>query len=128
MKTKMEDIDQLIKETLTNEETTFYDLLEEQNLFAMVRGLYKGKNWWLTLIMHIMNVITFGLALYCLIQTFDVENTNDLMLWLAGFFFCFIVMSMLKLYSFMAMDRNAILREMKRLELQVMSLSSKISE
>ena len=124
----MEDIDQLIKETLTNEETTFYDLLEEQNLFAMVRGLYKGKNWWLTLIMHIMNVITFGLALYCLIQTFDVENTNDLMLWLAGFFFCFIVMSMLKLYSFMAMDRNAILREMKRLELQVMSLSSKISE
>ncbi|MFT5846188.1 MAG: hypothetical protein ACJARX_001654 [Psychroserpens sp.] len=128
MKTKMEDIDQLIKETLTNEETTFYDLLEEQNLFAMVRGLYKGKNWWLTLIMLIMNVITFGLALYCLIQTFDVENTNDLMLWLAGFFFCFIVMSMLKLYSFMAMDRNAILREMKRLELQVMSLSSKISE
>ena len=126
MKTKMEDIDKLIKDTLTEEESKFYDQLEEQNVFGMVRGLYKGKNSWFTLVMHIMNVIAFGCAIYCLIQTFDAEKTNELLLWIAGFFFCFIVMSMLKLYSWMAMDRNAILREMKRLELQVMSLSSKL--
>jgi hypothetical protein len=70
----------------------------------------------------------FGLAIYCLVKTFDEENANNLLLWIAGFFFCFIVMSMLKLYSWMAMDRNAILREMKRLELQISSLSGKISE
>ncbi|TXE19610.1 hypothetical protein ES692_02330 [Psychroserpens burtonensis] len=128
MKTKMEDIDKLIKDTLTEEETKFYDSLEEQNIFGMVRGLYKGKNWWFTLIMHIMNIIAFGLAIYCLVQTFDEENTNNLMLWIAGLFFCFIVMCMLKLYSWMAMDRNAVLREMKRLELQISSLSGKISE
>ena len=36
MKTNMEDIDQLIKETLTQEEAKFYDQLDEQNAFQMV--------------------------------------------------------------------------------------------
>ena len=128
MKTKMEDIDQLIKETLTQEEAKFYDDLEEQNLFKMIGGLYKGKNAWMIIIMHIINVVVFGFAIYCLIQTFDVENTNDLMLWISGFFFCFIMMSMFKLYAWMQMHKNATTREIKRLELQVSSLASKLSD
>ncbi|WP_339625641.1 DUF6768 family protein [uncultured Winogradskyella sp.] len=128
MKTKIEDIDQLIKETLTEEEAKFYDDLDDQNIFKMVGGLYKGKNAWITILMIIINVIVFGLAIYCLIKTFDIENTNHLMLWLAGFFFCFIIMSMLKIFAWMQMHKNATSREIKRLELQVSSLASKLSE
>ena len=43
MKTNMEDIDQLIKETLTQEEAKFYDELDEQNVLGMITGLFKGK-------------------------------------------------------------------------------------
>lgn len=128
MKTKMDDIDKLIKETLTEEEVKFYDSLDEQNVWQMIGGLYKGKNVWLTVIMHIINIIAFGLMIYCLIQTFDVEKTNDLMLWIAGFFLSLSVMSMLKIYAWMQIHRNAMTREIKRLELQVSSLSSKIYE
>ena len=128
MKTKMEDIDKLIKETLTEEETKFYDSLEEQTIFKMVGGLYKGKNVWLIIGMHIINIIAFGFMIYCVIQTFDVENTNDLMLWIAGFFFFFIIVSMLKIFAWMQIHKNAVLREMKRLELQISSLSAKIKE
>lgn len=127
MKTNMDDIDKLIKETLTQEEAKFYDELDEQNVFKMIGGLYKGKNSWLTVIMHIMSMLAFGLLIYCLIQTFDAENTNDLMLWIAGFFFCFIMMSILKIYAWMQMHKNALQREIKRLELQVSSLSGKIN-
>jgi uncharacterized membrane protein YciS (DUF1049 family) len=126
MKTKMEDIDQLIKDTLTEEEAKFYDALEEQSVFAMIAGLYKGKNVWFTVIMHIINIIAFGLMIYCLIQTFDATETNDLMLWISGFFFCFLTMSMMKIYAWMQIHRNALTREIKRLELQVSSLSSKL--
>ncbi|MFC0604846.1 DUF6768 family protein [Winogradskyella pulchriflava] len=128
MKTKIEDIDKLIKDTLTEEEAKFYDDLDEQNVWQMIGGLYKGKNVWLTVIMHIINIAAFGLMLYCLFQTFDVEKTNDLMLWIAGFFLSLSVMSMLKIYAWMQIHRNAMTREIKRLELQVSSLSSKISE
>ncbi len=128
MKTNMEDIDKLIKETLTQEEAKFYDELEEQNIFKMVGGLYKGKNAWLSIIMHIITTIVFGLLIYCIIQTFDAENTNDLMLWIAGVFFCFMVMGMLKIFAWMQMHKNALMREIKRLELQVSSLSGRLSD
>jgi Family of unknown function (DUF6768) len=128
MKTNMEDIDQLIKDTLTEEEAKFYDDLDEQNVWQMIGGLYKGKNVWLTVIMHIINIAAFGLMIYCLIQTFDAEKTNDLMLWIAGFFLSLIVMSMMKIYAWMQIHRNALTREIKRLELQVSSLSGKISD
>jgi len=128
MKNKMEDIDKLIKETLSEEEAKFYDELEEQNLFQMLGGLFKGKNSWLALIMNVMNALVFGLLIYCIIQTFDVEKTNDLILWAGGVILCFLYMSMIKIYMWMQMHRNAVVREIKRLELQLSSLSNKISK
>ena len=44
MKNKMEEIDNLIKETLTKDEAEFYDSLDEQNLLEMVGGLFRTKN------------------------------------------------------------------------------------
>ncbi|MGX1930732.1 DUF6768 family protein [Flagellimonas sp. 2504JD4-2] len=128
MKTNMEDIDKLIKETLTQEEAKFYDQLDEQNLFQMLGGLFKGKNSWLAFIMNILIAVVFGLLIYCLIQTFDVENTNDLILWVGAVVLCFLTISMLKIYMWMQIHRNALIREMKRLELQISSLSNKLPE
>ena len=128
MKTNMEDIDRLIKETLNEEEAKFYDDLEEQNLLQMVFGIFSGKNSWLVIVMSIVQVVFFGLFIYCAIQFFNVEQTNDLIRW--GVFGTLSLMgsSMLKVFSWMQMDKKAIIREIKRLELQVSSLSGKISD
>ncbi len=128
MKTNMEDIDKLIKETLTQEEAKFYDDLEEQNLLQMVTGIFSGKNSWLVIVMSIVQVVFFGFFIYCAIQFFNVEATNDLIKW--GIFgtLSLIASSMLKIFSWMQMDKKAIIREIKRLELQVSSLSGKIAE
>lgn len=128
MKTNMEDIDQLIKETLNEEEAKFYDKLEEQNLWQMIFGIFKGKNSWIVYVMSIVQVIFFGLFIYCAIQFFNTEITNELIKW--GIFgtISLVGSSMLKLFSWMQMDKNALIREIKRLELQVSSLSSKLSE
>lgn len=128
MKSKMEDIDKLIKETLTKEEAKFYDELDEQNLFQMLGGLFKGKNSWFVLFMNVFNAVVFGVFIYCIIQTFDVENTNDLILWVGAALFCFITMSMIKIYMWMQIHKTAVIREIKRLELQISSLSSRVTE
>ncbi|WP_242118749.1 DUF6768 family protein [Aestuariivivens sediminicola] len=128
MKHKMEDIDQLIKDTLSEEEAKFYDALDEQNVFQMLGGLFKGKNSWLALLLNIIIAIVFGLLIYCIIKTFDTDNTNDLILWVGGVILCFFMISMLKLYMWMQMHRNALMREMKRMELQISSLSGRIME
>ncbi|MFD1162417.1 DUF6768 family protein [Hwangdonia seohaensis] len=126
MKNNMEDIDKLIKETLTQEEAKFYDDLDEQNTWQMVGGLFKGKNKWLLVMMNIMTLVFFGLFIYCLVQFFNTETTKDLLKWGLGSIIFLLGVSMLKVFAWMQMDKNAILREMKRLELQVSSLYHKM--
>ena len=126
MKTNMEDIDQIIKETLTEEEAKFYDSLEEQNVLGMLVGLFKGKNKWIIILMNVMTLVFFALFIYCTIQFFDTNDTNEMIKWGLGGLVFLIGVSMLKVFAWMQMDKNALLREIKRLELQVSSLSGKL--
>ena len=128
MKNNMEDIDKLIKETLTEEESKFYDELEEQNVLQMVWGLFKGKNKWILIMMNIVTLIFFGLFIYCLVQFFSVEATKDLLKWGLGGVIFLLGVSMLKVFAWMQMDKNALLREIKRLEIQISSLSGRMPE
>jgi len=124
MKNNMEDIDKLIKETLTQEEAKFYDELDEQNVIGMLLGLFKGKNAWLLVIMNIMTLVFFVLFIYCIVQFFQTDVTNELIKWGSGGMLSIFAVSMLKVFAWMQMDKNALMREMKRLELQISSLAS----
>lgn len=127
MKDYREDIDTLIKETLTEQEARFYDQLDEPGLIGMLKESFKGKNSWLMIVMNIANLAVFGFLIYCIVKFFEVVDTRDMLIWACAGFLCFATMGMIKLYVWMQMDKQTIIREMKRLELQVMSLSSKLS-
>ncbi len=127
MKNNKEEIDKLIKDTLTQEEAKFYDTLEEQSVLGMIFGLFKGKNKWLLILMNMMTVVFFGFFIYCVVQFFSVDTTKELLKWGLGSIVFMIGVSMLKVFAWMQMDKNALLRELKRLELQVSSLAGKIS-
>ena len=126
MKTHKEDIDKLIKETLTQEEEKFYDSLDEQNILQMILGLFKGKNKWIMFLMNVMTLVFFGLFIYCIVQFFETDVQKDYIKWGIGSLVFLFGLSMLKVFAWMQMDKNAIFREMKRLELQISSLSGKI--
>ncbi len=124
MKKDIEKIDALIKEALNQEEAKFYDELGEQNLFEKLGGVFKGKLGWLAILMNVVSLALLGLLVYCGIQFFDAEAaTNELIQWGAGFFICLIAIGMIKLFVWMQMDKNDVLRELKRLELQISALS-----
>jgi len=128
MKNEMEEIDKLIRDTLDQEEAKFYDALDEQGIFEMIFGLFKGKNAWINILMNIVMVVFFVMFIYCGVQFFNSETTEGLIKWgFGGLIFLFSI-SMLKIFAWMQMDKYAILREMKRLELQVMSLSSSLAK
>lgn len=120
-----EKIDDLIKEALSTEEAKFYDELGEQNLIEKLGGVHKGKTGWLASIMTVMTLLVFAVFVYCTVQFFNTEVTNELIKWASAGFLSMIAMSMMKLYLWLQMDKNDILRELKRLELQVSALSHK---
>ena len=126
MKNNMEDIDQLIKETLTQEEAKFYNELEEQNILEMLIGLFEGKNKWIMYLMNFMTLVFFGLFIYCMIQFFNAEATKELIKWSVGSLVFLFGVTMLKIFAWMQMDKSALMRELKRLELQISSLSGKL--
>lgn len=128
MRKEFEEIDQLIKEALTEEETKFYDNLEEQNVFEMFGGVFDGKNKWLIVIMNVMTFVALGFLIYCIVQFVEVEETNMLIKWALGGMICVMMISMIKIFMWMQMDKNSIMRELKRLEFQISTLSSKVSE
>ncbi|MEQ9591631.1 MAG: DUF6768 family protein [Cyclobacteriaceae bacterium] len=123
---KHEDIDVLIKEALSEEEAKFYDELEEQNLSQMVGGLFQGKMKWVTVMTFIVMPVLFAFAVYCGIQFFNAQGMREMMLWGAGAFFLLNAVSYVKLFNWMQMDKNAILREIKRMELQLAALNKKL--
>ncbi len=123
MNKKTEKIDELIKETLSKEEAAFYDQLEEQNLIGKIGEVYRGKLGWLAIIMNVVTVLMFIAFIYCIVQFFNTDNTNELIKWASAGFLSMISMGMLKLFVWMQMDKNDILREFKRLELQIATLS-----
>ena len=128
MKNEFEKVDTLIKEALTKEEAKFYDSLEEQNVFEMLGGLFQGKNKWIILLLNLVMVVVTGLLVYCVVQYFNTDVTNELINWSLAIIVCLLSVSMLKMFIWMQMDKNSIKREIKRIELQFSTLSSKLSK
>jgi len=126
MNRETEQIDELIKEALTEEEAVFYDQLEEENLFGKILRAHGGKTGWLVTVMTVMHILIFILLIFCAVQFFETTDTRLMLQWGAGGFACIITACMLKLYIWMQMDKNSILRELKRVELQIAALSSKL--
>ena len=122
MNKKTEKIDERIKETLSKEEAAFYDDLEEQNLIGKIGEVYKGKLGWLAAIMNVVHLLMFMAFIYCIVRFFNTDSTNELIKWASAGFLSMIAMAMLKLFVWMQMDKNDILRELKRLELQISTL------
>ncbi len=123
-----EEIDQLIRKALTEEEAKFYEQLDEQNLPQMVGGLFSGKNKWITVLSFIIMPLLFAGAIYCAFQFAQSTEIKDMMIWCTGAFFLMIALGFIKLYNLLQMDKNAIIREIKRMELQVALLNKKLGE
>lgn len=119
------EFDVLIQEALSKEEAKYFDEMAEQNVPQMVLGLFKGKNSWLNIVMIVVNLGVFGIGIYTFTEMLKTESTNLKLEWMFYTLMCFLMMVLFKLWSWNQMDRNALMREIKRLEYQVSLLNKK---
>ncbi len=125
---KKEEIDKLITESLNKEESEFYRLLKEEGVFKMWGNLYTGKHGWIAAVHSVFITIFVGIAIYCGYKFFYAEVTADMLRYGAGMFIAMMFTAFLKLWLWMQMDKNSILREMKRLEFQIAVLMEKLPD
>ena len=122
------EIDRLITESLSREEAEFYRSLDEEGLSGKVRSLYTGKMGWVAVATAIVNVAAAAISVYCLIMIFTLPETVDIIRYLSVLIIAWSFGCMVKLWQWMQMDKDSIIREMKRLEFQVAILSEKRSD
>ena len=125
---KKEEIDKLITDSLSKDEADFYKQFEEEDVFESWFGVYKGKQGWIAAVQSVVIIAAVVVAVFCGYRFFTVESTTELMRYGAVMFIAIIITSFLKLWLWMQMVKNSIVREMKRVEFQVAVLMEKIPE
>ncbi|WP_298880889.1 DUF6768 family protein [uncultured Polaribacter sp.] len=123
MKNFMDNSDEFIKGKLDKETAKIYAELEEKNIFVQMLNLFTGKQKWVMTIMMIFSLIVLMLLIYSINNFINATELVVLIKWGGACLLCVIFMVMMKLYSWMQMHSNNLLREIKRLELLLSSRS-----
>ncbi len=125
----MNELDKKIRAALSKEDAdALDDLGGEPSMFAMVVEAFRGRHRWLMWLTMFWSLVFFALSVVSAIQFFKTEDPRDMQLWGLGFFLCIAAVSMFKIWFWMELVKNAIMREIKRLELQVARLSGRIKD
>lgn len=128
MKKDKRDIDRLITESLSKDEAEFYNSLDEEGLFKQILGVYKGKMGWYAIVTAIVHTIAVAVIVYCGYQLFTTDSIIEILQYGTVLFIALSFGCMIKLWSWMEMQKNAVTREIKRLEFQVAVLMEKLSD
>ncbi|MCH8821939.1 MAG: hypothetical protein IH984_00370 [Planctomycetes bacterium] len=125
----MNNIDAKIKRAL---EATDADLADEfdgdQSMMEMVLDTFRGTQKWLTFLAIVFGIVFMAGSVFGIIQLFKAQDMHEHILWGLGVMFCFSAVSMMKIWFWMQMNRNSILREIKRVELQVARLAARLNK
>jgi len=123
----MKDIDKSIRAALAAEDRELFEEYSgEQSLLEMIAESFRGRNRWLKIGMNLNILIFTVLAVITAIQFFGADTTRGMIGWSTGFIVCCLGTMMMKSWWWAQMDKNALKREIKRMELQVARLASRM--
>jgi hypothetical protein len=125
----MSKIDDVILAALEEEDKALHDQLNSDlNLFETATSVFHGRSRRRSLLVSAVILVLVVLAVICGIRFQRTEITSELVFWAAGFGFSVLGASMLKLWLWLEIQKNAILREVKRVELQVARLHQAVDD
>lgn len=125
----MSELDDKIREALRDEDAElFKDFDGEPSMFDLVMQTFRGRHRWLAMLTVFWSLVFLGLSIFTAVRFFSVEESRERLLWAVAFIFCMSGVSMLKIWFWMELNKNAIMREIKRLELQIARLAGRIKE
>jgi hypothetical protein len=123
----MNDVDRAIRQSLSVEDAELFDRLSlDQSLRQQVLATFEGQLRWMNVAGWIAGFVLFGAGSLMAWRFVDAPNLEDMLRWGAGSAIAFAGLALVKVWFWMEMQKNAIMREVKRLELQVASLAAQV--
>ena len=122
----MSNIDEQIRRALSeDDQRVIAELQDEVGLFDMLGMVLRGKQAWLTWYMWIMGFAVFVFGVYCFMQFLDAEDLKTSLLWMLGINVGISIIVIIKVVGWMQMSKLELIREIKRLELRLISSMDK---
>ena len=125
----MNELNKKIKEALREEDAEIFEEFgSEPSIFEMIMETFRGRQRWLVFLMVFWTIVFLVLGVLSVIRFFRAEELRDLLMWAAASAFLLSGVSMMKVWFWMELNKNAITREIKRLELQIARLAGRIQD
>jgi hypothetical protein len=122
----MKDLDTWIRETLQEDEARFLARLEEPSLVELVGATFRSRARWLTSISVVATIAFVAVAAWSLVELLRAETPRDMVLWQTLLLFSLLAVGANKLWFWLELQRVTLAREIKRLELQLAHLASRV--
>ena len=123
----MNDIDQAIRQSLSAEDVELLDRLgADQALHRQVLATFEGRLRWFNAAGWIAGVVLFGVACVLTWRFAQAQALEDMLRWGAASALAFAGIALIKVWFWLELQKNAIVREVKRLEVQVASLAAQL--
>jgi hypothetical protein len=118
----MSNIDDEIRHALSEDERRAIEELEEPvGLFDMLGMALRGKQAWITWYMWILGFVVFLLGIYAFMQFLDTDDLKTSLGWVLAINVCLGITVTIKVVGFTQMQKLELMREIKRLELRLIS-------
>ena len=125
----MNELNKKIKEALREEDAEIFEEFgSEPSIFEMLMETFRGRHRWLVFLTMFWTIVFLVLGVLSVIRFFRAEELRDLLMWAAASAFLLSGVSMMKVWFWMELNKNAITREIKRLELQIARLAGRIKD
>jgi len=116
----MRDMDQLIDEALDAEERDLlHGIGDEQGFASQLVGLFGGRTGWVSAVMMAAQMMLFLLGVWATWRFFHAGDTLTALRWGLPAAVLMLGSAMLKLALWPTIHANRLMRELKRIELQV---------
>ena len=112
----MSDLDDKIREALADTAER-EELFVEKSLMAEAVAPFRGKRRWVNVVGLCYGVAGFGIAIWGGYRFYYAEDTRAQILWAGVCMLGVLLNAFLKVFFWMEMHSNRILREVKRVEL-----------
>jgi hypothetical protein len=122
----MNDLERAIRQSLSAEDA---ELLErvEPSLRQQVLATFEGRLRWLNVVGWLAGVALFGVGGLMAWRFVYAPTLEEMLRWGAAAALAFAGLALIKVWFWMELQKNAIMREVKRLEVQVASLAAQLA-
>lgn len=121
----MNELDHTIRQSLSEEDAALIDRLgADQALHRQVRATFEGRLRWWNAAGWVAGAVLFGVGSVLAWRFGQAEDLADMLRWGAASALAFAGVAMVKVWFWLELQKNAIVREVQRLEVQVASLAA----